>query len=131
MAFLVTGTAMGPSGCSFGRTVASSECDRARWAQPDPRIKSRARSVLSPAESVARSGGGSFRVAEVTPGGRKLPDADGAADLLGGHADRLGEGRVGELHLGELLDVHARTHGGRDDLDGFGRVFAEHMGAEN
>ena len=33
--------------------------------------------------------------------------------------DGLGEGRVGELHLGELLDVHARAHGGRDDLDGF------------
>ncbi len=46
-----------------------------------------------------------------------MPDADGAAGLLGGHADGLGEGRVGELHLGELLDVHARAHGGRDDLD--------------
>jgi hypothetical protein len=49
-----------------------------------------------------------------------VADADGAADFLGGHADGLGEGGVGELHLGELLDVHARAHGGRDDLDGFG-----------
>ena len=60
-----------------------------------------------------------------------MPDADGAADLLGGHADGLGEGRVGELHLGELFDVHARAHGGGDDLDGFGGVFAEHVGAED
>ena len=82
-----------------------------------PRIRARPGALHLPP---AGSGGGSFRRSEVTPGGRELPDADGAADLLGGHADRLGEGRVGELHLGELLDVHARAHGGRDDLDGFG-----------
>jgi hypothetical protein len=65
-------------------------------------------------------GGGLFLGSEVAPCGREATDADGAAGLLGRHADGLGEGREGELHLGELLNVHARAHGGRDDLDGFG-----------
>jgi hypothetical protein len=63
--------------------------------------------------------------------GREPTDTDGAADLLGGHADGFGERRKGELHLGELLNIHARAHRGRHDLDGFSRVFAEHVGAED
>jgi hypothetical protein len=66
------------------------------------------------------SAGRSFLGSEVAPGGRELPDADGAAGLLGGHADGLGEGGEGELHLGELIDRHACGHGGGHDLDGFG-----------
>src|SRR5271165_5406419 len=68
---------------------------------------------------------------ERAPRGRELPDADGATCLLGGHADTLGERGEGELHLGELLDVHAGAHGGRDDLDNFSRVVTEYMSAED
>src|SRR5215471_19555232 len=87
------------------------------------------RAGLDPCAAAADAG--SFRAAQVTPGGRELPDADVAAGLLGCHADGLGEGREGELHLGELLDVHASTHRGRHHLDGFGRVLTEHMGAQD
>jgi hypothetical protein len=41
------------------------------------------------------------------------------------------KGRAGELHLGELLDGHARAHRGRDDLDGLGGVLAEHVRAQD
>ena len=79
-----------------------------------------ARSQVAAWASRLSMAAGSFLGSEVAPGGREVAYADGAAELLGGHADGLGEGGVGELHLGELLDVHARAHGGRDDLDGFG-----------
>jgi hypothetical protein len=35
------------------------------------------------------------------------------------------------LHLSELFHAHARGHGRGHDLDGFGGVFAEHVGAED
>ena len=45
--------------------------------------------------------------------------------------DALGEGREGELELGDLLDAHAGRHAGGDHLDHLGRVLAEHVGADD
>src|ERR1700734_847910 len=53
-----------------------------------------------PARAAARAGHGgpeSLFHAEEAPGPGEAADAEGTADLLRGHADRLGEGGVGEL----------------------------------
>src|SRR5215469_4919776 len=80
-----------------------------------------------PPHRTRSAAGASFFTSEIAPGGRKLPDAEAAADLLGGHAHGFGEGGKRELHLGKLLDVHSRAHRGRDDLDGLRGVLAEHV----
>ena len=45
--------------------------------------------------------------------------------------DSLGEGREGELELGDVFDAHPRRHAGRDDLDHLGGVLAEDVGADD
>ena len=45
--------------------------------------------------------------------------------------DPLGECGEGELKVGDILDAHPRRHAGRDHLDHFGRVLAEHVSADD
>src|SRR3954452_7913916 len=65
------------------------------------------RAFVFPAPSTAACGRASRFLAEVAPSGREMSDAEGAADLLGIHADDVGKVRKGVLHLGQLLDGHA------------------------
>jgi hypothetical protein len=52
-----------------------------------------------------------------------------ADQLLSGHAQGLGEGREGQLELGELLDAQVGGHGHGRDLDDLGRVLAQDVRA--
>ena len=58
-------------------------------------------------------------------------DAELVHHHLGSLTDPLGECGEGVLKLGDLLDAHPRRHTGRDHLDHFGRVLAEHVSADN
>ena len=58
-------------------------------------------------------------------------DAELVHHHLGSLANSLGECGKGELKLGDILDAHAHRHAGRDHLDHFGRVLAEHVSAHD
>src|SRR5215211_3250054 len=68
---------------------------------------------------------------KVARGWRHAGYAEFPDQLLGGHAEGFGEGREGQLELGELLEAQVGGHGHGRDLDDLGRILAQDVRAQD